>query len=72
MTKEIASRNAECSELQSFRNLLNGLDALLTEFDESLWLELIHQMRVDSGGEFTFVLKDKIMYTKDHQSLCPS
>ena len=58
VTKEIAAHNAKRSELQSFLKLLNGREALLTEFDESLWLGLVHQMRVKSDGGFTFVLKD--------------
>ena len=56
-TKEVAARNAKQSELQSFLKLLNGREALLTEFDESLWLGLVHQMRMDSDGGFTFILK---------------
>ncbi len=58
VTKEVAARNAKRSVLQRFLKLLNGREALLTESDESLWLGLVHQMRVDSDGGFTFVLKD--------------
>lgn len=58
VTKEIAEPNANRSELQSFLKQLDKRDTLLTEFDESLWLGLVHLMRVDSDGGFTFVLKD--------------
>ena len=56
--KDIAARNAKRSELESFLKLLDGRDELLSEFDESLWLTLVHQMKVHSGNSFTFVLKD--------------
>ena len=56
--KDIAVRNAKRSELEGFLRLLEGRDAMLTEFDESLWLGIVHQMTVQSGTEFTFVLKD--------------
>ena len=56
--KEIAMRNAKRSELESFLKLLDGREELLTEFDESLWLGIVHQVKVYSGGEVTFVLKD--------------
>jgi len=56
--KDIAARNAKRSELESFQKLLDGRDELLTEFDESLWLGIVHQMKVHSETEFTFVLKD--------------
>jgi hypothetical protein len=56
--KDIAARNTKHSELESFLKLLDGRDALLTEFDEALWLGIVHQMRVRSAKEFTFVLKD--------------
>jgi len=55
---DIAVRNAKRSELESFLKLLDGRGELLTEFDESLWLGIVHQMKVDSDGGFTFVLKD--------------
>lgn len=58
VTKETTVRNAKQSELQSFLKLLNGRDTLLAEFDESLWLGLVHQVKVDSDGGFLFVLKD--------------
>ena len=54
----IASRNAKRSEIEGFLKLLEDRERLLTEFDESLWLGIIHQMRVDSDGRFTFLLKD--------------
>lgn len=30
----------------------------MTEFDESLWLGIVHQMKVISPNEFMFMLKD--------------
>jgi site-specific DNA recombinase len=56
--KDIAARNATRSELESFLKLLDGRDELLTEFDESLWLGIVHQMKVHSENEYTFILKD--------------
>ena len=56
--KEISARNAKRSELESFLKLLDGREELLTEFDESLWLGIVNQMKVQSAGGFTFVLKD--------------
>ena len=56
--KDIAARNAKRSELENFLILLDGRDELLTEFDEALWLGIVHQMKVYSTNEFTFVLKD--------------
>ena len=56
--KAIAARNAKRSELESFLKVLDGRKQLLTEFDESLWLGIVHQVKVQSGGEVTFVLKD--------------
>ena len=58
VSKDIAARNAKRSELESFRKLLDGRDTLLAEFDEALWLGVVHQMKVHSDAEFTFVLKD--------------
>ena len=56
--KDISSRNAKRSELESFQKLLDDRGELLTEFDESLWLGIVHQMKVVSPTEFMFVLKD--------------
>ena len=56
--KDLAARSAKRCELEGFRKLLDGRDKLLTEFDESLWLGIIHQVKVRSAKEFTFVLKD--------------
>ena len=56
--KDIAARNAKRSELEGFLKLLDGRDDLLNEFDESLWLGIVHQVKVHSEGGFTFVLKD--------------
>lgn len=56
--KNIASRNAKRSELESFQKLLEGRGELLTELDEALRLGVFHQMRVNSGNDFIFVLKD--------------
>ncbi len=56
--KAIAARNAKRSELESFLRQLNGRDELLKEFDESLWLGIVHQVKVRSNKEFTFILKD--------------
>ena len=56
--KEIAARNAKRNELENFRKMLDGRDQLLTEFDEALWLGIVHQVKVFSDKEFTFVLKD--------------
>ena len=58
VNKELTARNAKRSELESFLRLLDGRDQLLTEFDENLWLGLVHQMKVDSDGRFMFLLKD--------------
>jgi site-specific DNA recombinase len=59
VSKDIAARNATRSELESFLKLLDGRDELLTEFDESLWLGIVHQMKVHSENEYTFILKDE-------------
>ena len=56
--EDIVSRNAKRSELEGFLRLLDSRDELLTEFDESLWLGIVHQMKVHSVGGITFVLKD--------------
>jgi predicted nuclease with TOPRIM domain len=56
--EEIEARNAKRNELESFLKVLDSRDELLKEFDESLWLGIVHQMKVHSGNEFTFVLKD--------------
>ena len=58
VNKDIAARNAKRSELEGFMKLLEGRDELLTEFDEALWLGIVHQMRVQSQTDYTFVLKD--------------
>ena len=60
---DILAHNAKRSELEGFLRLLDGREALLTEFDESLWLGLVHQMKVDSDGGFLFVLKDGSEFT---------
>lgn len=54
----ITSRNVKRVELQRFIRLLKKKDDLLIEFDEDLWLTVVHQMKVHSATEFTFVLKD--------------
>ena len=54
----IAARNAKRSELNGFLKLLDSRDQLLTEFDESLWLGLVYQVKVVSEIELTFVFKD--------------
>ena len=59
----IAVRNAKRSELEGFLRLLDGSETLLTEFDESLWLGLVLQVKVDSDGGFLFVLKDGSEFT---------
>ena len=56
--KDIIAHNAKRSELESFLKLLDSRDVFLTEFDESLWLGIVQQMKVHSEGGFTFVLKD--------------
>jgi len=61
--KDIAARNAKRSELEGFLRLLDGRDELLMEFDESMWLGVVHQMKVISPNEFTFVLKDGTEHT---------
>ena len=55
--KDIAARSAKRSELDGFLRLLDGWDELLTEFDESLWLGIVQQVKVQSGSGFMFVLK---------------
>ena len=55
---QIASRNARQSELEGFLKMLEDRKGLLTEFDESLWMGIVHQMKIDSSGGFTFVLKN--------------
>ena len=63
--KDIAARNAKRSELEGFLGLLDGRDELLAEFDEALWLGIVHQMKVLSGNEIIYVLKDgsEVPYT---------
>ena len=56
--KDIAARNAKRSELEGFLRLLDNREGLLTVFDEGLWMGIVHQMKVHSENEFTFVLKD--------------
>lgn len=56
--KQITARNSKRRELESFIQALNNRDKLLTEFDEELWLSIVHQVRVVSPGEFEFILKD--------------
>jgi len=58
VSKDLAARNAKRSELDSFLKLLNSRDNLLTKFDESLWLGIVHQMKVHSKTDFTFMLKN--------------
>lgn len=41
-----------------FIRVLNKRDTLLTDFDDELWLATVHQLKVNSETEFTFVLKD--------------
>ena len=41
-----------------FIRVLNKRESLLTEFDDELWLATVHQLKVYSETEFTFVLKD--------------
>ena len=62
--KDIAARNTKRNELEGFLRLLDSSDKLLAEFDESLWLGLVHQVRVDSDGGFTFVLKNGSEFTR--------
>ena len=41
-----------------FIRVLNKRESLLTDFDDELWLATVHQLKVHSETEFTFVLKD--------------
>lgn len=56
--KMIEGRNAKRLELERVIKLLKKQDNLLTEFDEGLWQAIVHQLKVHSATEFTFVLKD--------------
>ena len=58
VSKDIAARNAKRGELEGFLKLLDGRDEFLTEFDEALWLGIVHQMKVRSETAFMFMLKD--------------
>ena len=44
--KDIVARNAKRSALEGFQKLLDGRSELLTDFDESLWLGIVHQMKI--------------------------
>ena len=68
---DIAVRNAKRSELQGFLRLLDGRDELLIEFDEALWLGIVHQVKVHSYGGFTFQLKDGNEARKECQNVIP-
>lgn len=54
----IAMRNAKRQELECFMRILKKKDGLLTEFDEELWYATVHQIKVNSATEFTFMFKD--------------
>lgn len=54
----IEARNSKRQEIGKFIKVLNKRDTLLMEFDDELWLATVHQLKVKSGTEFTFVLKD--------------
>jgi site-specific DNA recombinase len=56
--RKISARNARRNELEVLLHLLDGRDSLLADFDEALWLALVHQMKVHAANEFSFVLKD--------------
>ena len=58
VNQDIEAHNARRSELKRFLRLLASRDDLLTEFDEGLWLGIVHQMKVHPNGGVTFVLKD--------------
>jgi len=54
----IEIRKSKRQEMGRFIKVLNMRDNLLTEFDEELWLATVHQLKVNSETEFSFVLKD--------------
>ena len=56
--EDITAHSAKRSKLECFLKLLDSRDDLLTEFDEGLWLGIVHQMKVHADGNFTFTLKD--------------
>lgn len=56
--KLIQTRNAKRQEMGKFIRALNKRDNLLTDFDDELWLAAVHQLKVHSETEFTFILKD--------------
>lgn len=58
VNKSIETRNAKRQELKRFVKMLEKREGLLTEFDDELWLATVHQLKVHSDKEFTFVLKD--------------
>ena len=53
----IDDRSAKRRELEGFMKALGERDELLTEFDEGLWLSIVHQVKVAGEGEFQFMLK---------------
>ena len=55
--KDITARSAKRQELEAFMRELGSREELLTCFDESLWLGIVHQVRVTGAGAFEFVLK---------------
>ena len=54
----IEARSSKRQEMGRFIKVLNKRDTLLTEFDDELWLATVHQLKVRSETDFTFVLKD--------------
>ena len=55
--RTISERNSKRCELEGFMKALGERDELLTEFDEGLWLSIVHQVKVAGEGEFQFMLK---------------
>jgi site-specific DNA recombinase len=56
--KMIEGRNAKRLEIERVIKLLKKQENLLTEFDEGLWQAIVHQLKIHSATEFTFILKD--------------
>ena len=56
--KTIEAHSTKRQELTRFLRVLKKQDRLLTEFDEDLWLAIMHQLVVKSKTEFTFIFKD--------------
>ena len=56
--KMIEGRNAKRLELERVIKLLKKQENLLAEFDEGLWQAIVHQLKVYSTTEFTYILKD--------------